>query len=964
MSSRKGNLLKFVLVVNFIVTTIAFGVSTITGKVTDSETNEPLPGANIMVTGTSMGTATNIEGNYLLTNIPPGNMELKVSFIGYNSTSATVHIGLDQKITQDFKLEYKAIEGQEVVVTAQAGGQIEAINKQLSARTIVNVVSSDRIQDVPDATAAESVGRLPGVSILREGGEGNKVVIRGLSPKFNTIKIDGVKMSATGSEDRSVNLSMISPYMLDGIEVMKALTPDQDADAVGGTVNFKIRKAKTGFHYEAVAQGGYNDLRDSYNDYKFVGSVSNRFLASRLGIFAQADVEKRNRSSNQFGASYSLPAPKIGKKNKILMNSLNLNDVFREKKRYSGVVAIDYLIPEGSITLNNFISRDNTNVLNYGDSYNIVGNNRSYSSSETDNHLTVMISKLNYNQQFGAFNINSDLSYSLSEQNSPDAISWSFNEPSAFSNDIDRSAPPSLIHEYANNDIESAYMDGLQVTDQKNKEDALAFAMDFQYDLNWGNVAGMIKAGGKYRKQNRDNDYQIAASAISQPHSGDVGRNNVIREMTDLEQGTVYLLYRYFIDDSYDRDDFLNGRYHLGPMPDADLLKQATQLTVLNPALINNDKYRAYKNNLVHDYSGNERLQAAYVMMDLNLGQRIEFIPGVRYERIRTEYDGVYGDSRGGWTSMSYPHIDTTAVRKNEHWFPMVHFRVKPTDWFDVRMAYTKSVQRPNYSDLVPYRDIQPDWVNWHNHVLRPAIADNYDLYFSGYGNYVGLLTAGFFYKKINDFMYYTGTRVITDPVAEGFPKDVISYRTGYTINNEHAVTLYGVELDWQTHFWYLGGLLNGFVLGANYTHIFSDVNYPRTEIDNQYLDLDGDGLYELVQINNDTVYVDRLVYQPNDIVNLSLGYDLKGTSVRLSMFYQSNMFSGTNFWPELRQSTDEYLRWDLIVTQSLSEKLQLFMNLNNITESLDRTLVEGNDFPATEQFYGRTIDLGLRYRF
>ena len=87
----------------------------------------------------------------------------------------------------------------------------------------------------------QTVARVPGVSIRREGGE-NKVIVRGLSPKYNNITVDGVEIASTDSENRSADLSMISQYMLEGIEVTKAGTPDQDADALGGTVNFQLKK--------------------------------------------------------------------------------------------------------------------------------------------------------------------------------------------------------------------------------------------------------------------------------------------------------------------------------------------------------------------------------------------------------------------------------------------------------------------------------------------------------------------------------------------------------------------------------------------------------------------------------------------------------------------------------------------------------------------------------------------------
>ena len=152
-----------------------------------------------------------------------------------------------------------------------------AINKQLNAKSLVNIISSDRIRELPDANAAETVARVPGVSIQREGGEGNKVVVRGLSPKYNSVTVNGVKLASTDNENRSTDLSMISQYMLDGIEVTKAGTPDLDSDVLGGTVNFLLRKARPGFHYNVVGQGMHNGLKDEFKDTKLILDVSNRF---------------------------------------------------------------------------------------------------------------------------------------------------------------------------------------------------------------------------------------------------------------------------------------------------------------------------------------------------------------------------------------------------------------------------------------------------------------------------------------------------------------------------------------------------------------------------------------------------------------------------------------------------------------------------------------------------------------
>jgi len=144
---------------------------------------------------------------------------------------------------RNFQLTGQAILGDEVIVTAQARGQNAAITQQLNSNTISNIVASDRIKELPDASAAESIGRLPGVSIDRYNGEATGIAIRGLAPKYNTVTVNGVTLPATDRENRSVDLSLISSNLLDGIEVKKANTPDMDADALGGTIDLRFKRS-------------------------------------------------------------------------------------------------------------------------------------------------------------------------------------------------------------------------------------------------------------------------------------------------------------------------------------------------------------------------------------------------------------------------------------------------------------------------------------------------------------------------------------------------------------------------------------------------------------------------------------------------------------------------------------------------------------------------------------------------
>ena len=151
------------------------GSGTVHGWVRDSKTGNALPGATVLLKGTSIGAATDLHGRYSITDIPPGSYTMRTSYVGYDTREEAVIVRSGSDITLDVKLKAVGLRGKKVVVTAQASGQNTAINEQLTSHNIVNIVSAARIQELPDANAAESVGRLPGVYVLRSGGEGYEV---------------------------------------------------------------------------------------------------------------------------------------------------------------------------------------------------------------------------------------------------------------------------------------------------------------------------------------------------------------------------------------------------------------------------------------------------------------------------------------------------------------------------------------------------------------------------------------------------------------------------------------------------------------------------------------------------------------------------------------------------------------------------------------------------------------------
>lgn len=927
------------------------------GTITNSVTEETLPGANVIVVGTGLGAASDIYGKYSINNLPKGNIKVKVSYIGYKSVEKEIR--LTEKITEmDFQLEPESILGEEIVVTAQAKGQTEAINQQLSSKAIVNVVSSARIQEIPDDNAAESLGRLPGVSVLRSGGEGSKVVIRGLDPKFNNVQMAGVKMAATGSDDRSVDLSMISPYMLDGIEVTKAITPDMDADALGGAINFKLREAQQGLKYDLLLQGGYNDLKNTYSDYKIVGNGSNRFFNDKLGMFLQFDVEKRNRSGNAMNSGWGLNWDR----ELIEIKSVDLYDINRNKNRYGGTVVLDYKLPSGSVILNNFISRSETLTKKYTESYGIDLSTHEYNTSELENNLNVFINSLSYNQDLPLFKINVEASHSYSEQKSPDNISFSFYGDNALTTFDRFHTPPYRVPYYAVNNIDRTNLSEILTYNYASKDRELAGALNLSRKINLSKkISAEFKTGGKYGYKDRSYDYNSEGGLFNYG-SGQETKNAILNSfpwmLERVPLGNQYFPYSLFINPNYDGGEFLKGEYTLGPIANIDLLNDVIDVVRKYKGT---EAYRSYAySSATNDYSGNEYYRSVFGMGDFKYGDLVQVIAGLRYEEVEREYTGVAGNSAIGQSNIAYTHKDTTTSITHSNLLPMVHVRYKPFSWFDIRFAYTNTLSRPDFNTIIPRINIGSETVIWNNYRLKPAHSENFDLYLSFYENALGLFTIGGFTKKINDLIYLPQGKVILRPEEIGMDESVERFKLTTYINNEFPAHLWGIEVSWQTHFWYLPGVLKGLVLDVNYTHNYSKTKYTLTRMDRVF----DPATFSYKETYVDTFYESRMIYQPDDIINVSLGYDYSGFSIRASLLYQSDIFASTDFHDKLRQTTDDHSRWDISIKQELPlDGLQLYLNLININGAVDRNILNGNGEYTNEDYYGKGVDLGVRYR-
>ena len=155
----------------------------------------------------------------------------------------------------------------------------------------------------------------------------------------------------------------------------------------------------------------------------------------------------------------------------------------------------------------------------------------------------------------------------------------------------------------------------------------------------------------------------------------------------------------------------------------------------------------------------------------------------------------------------------STDKRENEFVLPALFLKYEPYEWLDLRFASTNTLTRPNYSDIIPllYTTSQSRQVDFRNINLEPGKSENLDFSVAVNENRFGFFSVGYFQKNIEDLIYSSGRRYIDDPEKYGVPENTHKWAiSDYRANNKYAVTLNGIEIDYQTRFWYLPGPFSG----------------------------------------------------------------------------------------------------------------------------------------------------------
>ena len=216
---------KFLLLIcGILATTLAaYSQGILKGKVVD-EQNLSLPGANLIIKGTRIGTVTNQNGEFSILNLESGSYTLQVTYLGYMTQEKEFEITDGGTATLRFELTEGALEGAEFVVFGdRLKGQARALNQQKNNANITNIVSADQIGRFPDANIGDALKRIPGITMQNDQGEARNIIIRGMAPQLNSVTLNGERIPSAEGDNRNVQMDLIPSDMIQTIEVNKAV---------------------------------------------------------------------------------------------------------------------------------------------------------------------------------------------------------------------------------------------------------------------------------------------------------------------------------------------------------------------------------------------------------------------------------------------------------------------------------------------------------------------------------------------------------------------------------------------------------------------------------------------------------------------------------------------------------------------------------------------------------------------
>jgi TonB-dependent receptor len=968
---RVSRPLFFLLPFCLFITTISFGqgINTLSGVVTDKITGEELPGATIQIGNTSKGTSTDINGRFELKNIKEERVTLNITYIGYKPQQIDHDFRGGNNTLLSIELEPDATQLDQVQITGEAEGQVKAMIQQKSAANIINVVSSEQIHKFPDMNAAEVMQRIPGITLQRDQGEGRYVQLRGTPPELTNFNINGEQIPSPEGGVRYVGMDVIAADQIDFIEITKVLTPDMDGDGIGGTVNIKTKKAEsTKPEIQGTLAGGYSNLRQTPN-YQAQLSFGQRFgELGKLGLYVNGSYYANHYGSDNMEFKY-VKGPFFGgnpdtseDNYQVQYREFQLRHYTITRKRLGLSATLDYEFSDHSFVylrgmFNNF-SDDETRRRKIYTLEDAVTETL-YLYGGIDHDVKDRIKKQNVSSinLGGEHELNGqgikldyEIAYSFASENEPNRLETRFENPGqAITMKVDRTDPewPVIIFTNPEN-AENAYDYEHYELDQHLLEKSTVEDRNITAKINitipYGSnpvSKGYIKFGGKTRYKAKERDItalSYGAYKLNQyyPDYGDT------LKLTNVEDG-------------FRTDDLLDHGYELEYIPGSEEMRDFYEFNAQHFVYGSKGFTESRKKSFDNDYKAFENIYAAYAMVRHDF-RKLMVLGGFRYERTDTDYEAYrVVTTASGW-------YDTMNVlkdkRSHDFFLPQAQLKYSFNENTNLRASVTYTFARPNFDDVIPYRQEERDEIAYGNPDLEYPTSINFDLLVEKYLRGNGIISGGIFYKQIDNFIFN-----YVRYAHEGEPENWSLKEITTPLNGIESF-VYGLEAQTQFKTTFLPGFAKDFGIYLNYTFTYSEAYIYKRYPANYSTDIikPGEDPTDVFYDQSEREMI-TLPGQAKHTANLALFYESDKVYAKLAANYHDTFLYNLGGDSDLDEYYGEALHLDFNAHYTINEHFTVFMDMMNLTNApLKFYLGDPSDERVKKkEYYSWTGRIGLK---
>lgn len=932
--------LSFLFVLLLSVRVLAQEGGLVSGTVKDA-TGMTLPGAVLKLDRFNRYTVSDNNGYFEFLNVPAGSYRVEVEYLGYEPAVLEATVTAGGNAVVDFVLQEGAQEiGAVVVMGDQARGQVKALNQQKTNVNVSNVISADQIGRFPDSNIGDALKRVPGIAMQNDQGEARNIVVRGLASELNSVTLNGNRIPSAEGDNRKVQMDVIPSDMIQTIEVNKTLTPDMDADAIGGSVDLVTRAAAGGQRISLTLLGGYNPIRTgATGSGSFV--YGNRFFNDRLGVVLSASYMNKDYGSDNIEAVWAQDD-----EGNVYVEEMDIRKYDVQRIRRSATLNIDWKIDSrNTIAADLMYNWRDDREARYRTQFKDI--EPVYDGSAITGYEGTVVretkggidDRRNRTRRLEDQRVQS---YVLSGTHllSPKVdMDWSLSYAKA-----SEDRPHERYIEYVqeglsmNEDLADTRLPYVNAPGQNYSDfvfDKLTEQHDYTQEEEYAakvnlrmplsvvrEQKGRLRVGlsARWKNKRRSNDFYEYVPTGSMP------------VLSDMEHVV------------YDRPLVQGDRYVPGMFVSSGYIGN---VDLYNPSLFTPEADPS--EYMAGNYDAGERILAGYLRWDQNITNDLMFIAGVRVENTDLDYRGNY------ILDEDYDNADERHNRNNyTNVLPGLTLKYDLNDRTVLRAAFTTALARPNYYALVPYVDIQREKreITAGNPNLKATYSYNFDLLGEYYSKSVGIVSGGFFYKRLDNFIFnYLDIDYTAEKFAADFPGFTNPIGAGEVWEylrpmNGRSVDMFGFEVALQRKLDFLPSrFLRNFGVMLNYTFTHSVTR----------------GIYN--EDGEERTNVSLPGTAPH-MVNASLSWENSRLSVRVSLNYTAGYLDEVASEAFGDRYYDGQLFLDANASYRFGKYVRVFFEANNLTNQPLRYYQGIRSRMAQLEYYKGTFNLGVKIDF